>query len=418
MDYSMEAEVMQKGKRKRDNVSCREYYCYKLQIRDDENILLHAGRLFQQYIVDEWIKVETQRLDFATFNQDLFRFDVLGGLLDILRCGEREASQVGKQKILPLSFTGGPRDMRRRYMDAIALVQWFGKPDIFLTMTCSPSWPEIKENILTIDETQNRPNLISREFRAKLEELKKDILKTQIFGKVATFMYTVEFQKRGLPHAHFLIRLDEEYKLLTPEAYDRFVCAELPDKKKNPTLYSLVIDHMMHGPCGELNPTNSCMKIKGHYKFKYPKEFAEQTTKGKNSYPIYRRRNPGKKVQIRGHLLDNSWVVPYNPYLLCKFNCHMNVEIWSDIKVVKYIYKYIYKGHDKIAFHINANDTNIEIDEIKQYQSARGCHHLRLHDVYLLFLLVKCFQMYIIFSFILMDNNLFPSRIQTILVKL
>nr|XP_016491572.1 PREDICTED: uncharacterized protein LOC107811201 isoform X1 [Nicotiana tabacum] len=110
----MEAEVLQKGKRKRDNVSCREYYCYKLQIRDDENILLHAGRLFQQYIVDEWIKIESQRLDFASFNQNLFRVDVLGGLLDILRCGEREASQVGKQKILPLSFTGGPRDMRRR----------------------------------------------------------------------------------------------------------------------------------------------------------------------------------------------------------------------------------------------------------------------------------------------------------------
>lgn len=92
----MEAEVLQKGKRKRDNVSCREYYCYKLQIRDDENILLHAERLFQQYIVDEWIKIKSQRLDFASFNQDLFRVDVLGGLLDIQRYREREASQVGK----------------------------------------------------------------------------------------------------------------------------------------------------------------------------------------------------------------------------------------------------------------------------------------------------------------------------------
>jgi len=76
-------------------------------------------------------------------------------------------------------------------------------------------------------------------------------------------------------------------------------------------------------------------------------------------------------VKIRGHFLDNSWVVPYNPYLLCKFNCHINVEICSDIKVVKYIYKYICKGHDKIAFHIQTNDVNLEIDEIKEYQSAR-----------------------------------------------
>ncbi|XP_069144585.1 uncharacterized protein [Solanum lycopersicum] len=76
-------------------------------------------------------------------------------------------------------------------------------------------------------------------------------------------------------------------------------------------------------------------------------------------------------IKVRGHNIDNSWIVPYNPYLLKKFGCHMNVEICSDIKAVKYIYKYICKGHDKIAFSVNNNDTNIEIDEIKEYQSAR-----------------------------------------------
>ncbi|XP_060170295.1 uncharacterized protein LOC132601203 [Lycium barbarum] len=367
----MEAENMQKGKRKRNTVSCREYYCYKLQIRNDENIILHYGRLFQQYAVDEWIKIESQRLDFASLNQDLFRIDMLEGLLDMLRRGEREASQIGRNRYHPHSFTRGPRDMRRRYMDAIALVQRFGKPDIFLTMTYNPTWPEIKANILQTDEVQNRPDLVSRIFHAKLEELKKDILRRNIFGKVATFMYTVEFQKRGLPHAHFLIILDEKYKLLTPEAYDKYVCAELPDPDTNPELYALVTKHMIHGPCGALNPASMCTRKKGYCKFKYPKEFAEQTTKGKNSYPIYKRRNTGKSVQIREHLIDNSWVVPYNPSLLCKFSCHINVEICSYIKVIKYIYKYICKGHDKIAFNVHSNDTNIEIDEIKEYQSAR-----------------------------------------------
>jgi hypothetical protein len=33
--------------------------------------------------------------------------------------------------------------MRRRYLDAMALVRRFGKPDIFLTMTCNPKWDEI-----------------------------------------------------------------------------------------------------------------------------------------------------------------------------------------------------------------------------------------------------------------------------------
>ena len=91
-------------------------------MRDDENIILHSGRLFQQYTVDQWIKIETQRLDFASFNPDLYRIDVLGGWLDVLWRGERDASQVGKNKFFPFSFTGGPSDMSRRYMDAIALV--------------------------------------------------------------------------------------------------------------------------------------------------------------------------------------------------------------------------------------------------------------------------------------------------------
>ncbi|XP_059290852.1 uncharacterized protein LOC132044375 [Lycium ferocissimum] len=139
---NIEEEILQKERQKKNTVSCREYYCYKLQIRDDEeNDTLHSGRVFQQFSVDQYIKVETQRLDFLLFNQDLFRIEVLAGLIDLLRLGEREASNIGRKTFLPASFTGGPRDMRRRYMDAIALVQHFGKPDIFLTMTCNPSWP-------------------------------------------------------------------------------------------------------------------------------------------------------------------------------------------------------------------------------------------------------------------------------------
>ncbi|XP_075101221.1 uncharacterized protein LOC142176782 [Nicotiana tabacum] len=218
-------------------------------------------------------------------------------------------------------------------MDAIALVQHFGKPDLFITMTCNPSWMEIKGHLISTDEAHNRPDLISRVFRAKIEEFKNDILKRNIFGKVAAFMYTIEFQKRDL--------------------------------------YSLVLKHMMHGPCGNLNPTNSCMKKKGYCKFKYPKSFADRTSKGVESYPIYRRCNTGLVVKIREQYLDNSWVVPYNPFLLGKFDCHVNVEICSDIKVVKYLYKYICKGHDKIAFSVHNNDTNTEVDEIMEYQSAR-----------------------------------------------
>ncbi|KAK2983947.1 hypothetical protein RJ640_002892, partial [Escallonia rubra] len=67
--------------------------------------------------------------------------------------------------------------------------------------------------------------------------------------------------------------------------------------------------------------------------------------------------------------LHNGCVVPYNPYFLAKFNCHINVEICSSIKAVKYLYKCIYKGHDRVL--VVTQETNISIDEISQFQSAR-----------------------------------------------
>lgn len=131
-------------------------------------------------------------------------------------------------------------------------------------------------------------------------------------------------------------------------AYDRFVCAKLPSSKINTHLYSLVTQHMIHGPCGELNPISPCIR-KGYCKFKYPKEFDNETTKGKSLYHIYRRLNIGNYVEIREHLFVNLLIVPYDSFLLSKYNCSINVKISSNIKVIKYIYMYVCKVHDKIA---------------------------------------------------------------------
>jgi hypothetical protein len=52
------------GEGSRRHVSAREYYCFKLQIRDGQfNVFFHAGRLFQQFVVDMYVKVESMHLD-------------------------------------------------------------------------------------------------------------------------------------------------------------------------------------------------------------------------------------------------------------------------------------------------------------------------------------------------------------------
>jgi hypothetical protein len=59
--------------------------------------------------------------------------------------------------------------------------------------------------------------------------------------------------------------------------------------------------------------------------------------------------------------------------MLMRYNCHINVEACCDIKSNKYIYKYIYKGHDNASFSIELGtaDVPIEINEVKQYRKAR-----------------------------------------------
>ena len=83
--------------------------------------------------------------------------------------------------------------MRRRYIDAMSLVQRFGKPDIFITMTCNRMWKEVQGNLKYGEEAQDRPDLVSRVFRAKLELLKTEVTKKKIFGDVAACVYVIAF---------------------------------------------------------------------------------------------------------------------------------------------------------------------------------------------------------------------------------
>lgn len=111
-------------------------------------------------------------------------------------------------------------------------------------------------------------------------------------------------------------------------------------------LYEAVLKHTIHGPCGVMNTHALCMKDGRSCKKNFPKQFQESTIQGNDSYPLYRRRNDNTYVSLdsRGDkVIDNRWVVPYNPWLLLKFNCHINVEICGNIKIIKYIYKYVHK---------------------------------------------------------------------------
>ena len=56
-------------------------------------------------------------------------------------------------------------------------------------------------------------------------------------------MYSVEWQKRGLPHAHILIWLETKIR---PEQINDVIRAELPDQEVDPELFDVVKTHMVH----------------------------------------------------------------------------------------------------------------------------------------------------------------------------
>ncbi|UYV82699.1 hypothetical protein LAZ67_22000600 [Cordylochernes scorpioides] len=327
----------------RTRITQMQYYEYRLSIRDEFNPLLSAGKLTQQYFVDAYVKLESNRLQYIRQNLKKMRTELYTGLMDYIQ-SEAAAQGVpllpGKAVILPSSFQGSPRNMAQNYQDAMAIVRKHGKPDFFVTMTCNPKWLEIVENLKEGQSVENRPDLVVRVFKMKL-----DVLLEQIKRK------------------DFLV------KQLQVFIIDQFISAEIPDQETRPRLYEIVTRHMVHGPCGEHNLNSPCM-VDGHCSKEFPKQFQEETLVNVSGYPRYKRRNNGVEAIVNGKYIDNSWIVPYCPMLSLRYNCHINVECCASVKSVKYLFKYVYKGHDCANISITEHAT-LNHDEIKSHMDSR-----------------------------------------------
>ena len=179
--------------------------------------------------MDVYAKIEQQRLNYIRTNQKKIRVDLYCGLADAVAAGDVDSRELGRKIVLPSSYTGSPRQMFELYQDAMSIVRKYGKPDYFIAFTCNPQWEEITSALILDQKASERPDLVVRVFRLKLRELISDLMNKHILGKPLAHVYTIEFQKRGLPHPHILIILSDHDKPREPCEYDRIVCAELPD---------------------------------------------------------------------------------------------------------------------------------------------------------------------------------------------
>ncbi|XP_031108708.1 uncharacterized protein LOC116013199 [Ipomoea triloba] len=309
----------------RKNVSQREYFAFRIHERLDEiSTLIYARRLFEQFLVDAYTMIESSRLIYIRSNQKALRCEAYKGLSDALTRGEVEPSSQGKRIILPSSFTGRARYMIQNYQDAMAICRFVGYPNLFITFT---------------------------------------------------FIYTIEFQKRGLPHAHILLFLERKQEFSNPSFMDSIISTEIPDKHRDMEYYQAVEEFMVHGPCGHAKRNSPCM-VNNKFSKQFPKKkIINESQFDQDGYPLYRRRDDGRTVKKNGIELDNRYIVSHNRYLLLRFKAHCNVEWCNPSRSIKYLFKYVNKGNDRVTaefYKTTVDDIGKElVDEINMHYDCR-----------------------------------------------
>ncbi|XP_031124262.1 uncharacterized protein LOC116026977 [Ipomoea triloba] len=251
----------------RERISPREYFPFKIHERRSQlSTLLHARRLLQQFLVDGYTMVEAGRLLFIRNNQKALRCEVYKGLSDALYRGDIAPSTQGY-------------------------------PSLFITFTCNPKWPEIQRYVqLRGLRAEDRPDIVARIFKMKLDSLIKEFKAGQLFGP-----------KWGLPHAHILLFLGLNTSIPCQTTVDSIISAEIPSKELDPEYHQAVEELMLHGPCGVARKTSPCM-VNGWCSKHFPKKFVKNSNFDADGYPIYRRRDDGKTITKNGIHLDNRYM--------------------------------------------------------------------------------------------------------------
>ena len=137
----------------------RDFYAYRLQVRYRGEELLsssifRSGRLFQEYVVDNWAKIEAYKLQWVKYNQKTIRAETYKGLVDAIDKDD-DASNVGQRIILPASIYSSPRWNTKAFQDAMAAVRHYGAPDLFITFSCNPKSKAILDSLLPGQESHD-----------------------------------------------------------------------------------------------------------------------------------------------------------------------------------------------------------------------------------------------------------------------
>ena len=188
-----------------------------------------------------------------------------------LRAEEEDAALMGIEDAsdaeniyLPASFLGSVRWSSNQIADSLAVAAQHGCPTFFITFTCNSDWPEIKSQLRPGQNYSDIPVVVCRVFKQKLSKFLHTLrTMSPSIGPPVYIIHRIEFQKRGLPHAHILVKYSKD--CLHADDIDAVISAHIPDDEDDAALvrkYMLHADHpssiISHQLPSTSNPLRYC----------------------------------------------------------------------------------------------------------------------------------------------------------------
>lgn len=262
---------------------------------------------------------------------------------------------------LPVTLRGSPLYKIMKVEQGMGLVRQFGRPHFFITMTAGKDDDAFQANLAgTNTEWFENPWLMNSLFEKQRQDLRLDLLSGfSLFPGSPALYYqdVIEFQLRGQPHVHALVRMPwGDFDV--PGEVEKHVSCGIP--KNDTELAVLVKTYMTHscypGRCFK-DPDDIDERTgrpRCHYGF--PKRVTAETHRNEKDGYWHLKRDPGEE-----------WVVSYNPELLRRFRCHINVEPVASDASILYLQKYIRKNVDTAKSKLVKNPRDMTLAE--QYAS-------------------------------------------------
>ena len=171
-----------------------EWARYLIMRRRATSLLHLGGKLTLEFLCDVWCSVEGQNLSYLSTSavQSHFRSSRFSTLMDQMHADRGNLNRIGTPVLLPASFTGSPRWYHALYHDALALPAAYHLPDLFVTVTFNPEWPELSRMMPAHSSVHDHPDVVARVFWLRFSRIMKDIVDGAVFGQVISYCYRID----------------------------------------------------------------------------------------------------------------------------------------------------------------------------------------------------------------------------------